>query len=59
MRNRSYDAGEDNEMSFHKGDRIVEIEDISEDYWQGETAEGLVGLVPWYVPIHLHADSIY
>ena len=31
MRNRSYDAGEDNEMSFHKGDRIVEIEDISED----------------------------
>ena len=31
MRNRSYDTGEDNEMSFHEGDRIVEIEAISED----------------------------
>ena len=59
MRNRSYDTGEDNEMSFHEGDRIVEIEAISEDYLQGETAEGLVGLVSWYVPIHLHAGFIY
>lgn len=46
MRNRSYDAGEENEISFHEGDRIVEIEAISDDWWQGKTAEGLVGLFP-------------
>ena len=34
------------EISFHEKDRIVEIEAISEDWWQGEKAEGLVGLFP-------------
>ena len=32
------------EISFHEGDLIVEIEAISEDWWQGEKAKGLVGL---------------
>ena len=46
MHNRSYDAGEENAISFHKGGRTVEIEAISEVWWQGERAEGLVGQFP-------------
>lgn len=46
MRMTSYDAGEDNELSFREGDRIVEIEAASEDWWQGKDQHGNVGLFP-------------
>lgn len=46
MRNCSYDAAEENEVSFHEGERIVEIEVASDDWWQGKTADGRVGLFP-------------
>ena len=42
----SYDAAEDNELSFREGDRITEIEAASEDWWQGKDKEGNVGLFP-------------
>ena len=42
----SYDAAEDNELSFRQGDRIVEIEAASEDWWQGRDRDGNVGLFP-------------
>ena len=42
----SYDAAEDNELSFRQGDRITEIEAASEDWWQGKDREGNVGLFP-------------
>jgi len=41
-----YDAGEDNELSFREGDRIVEIEAVSEDWWSGRDSYGNVGLFP-------------
>ena len=46
MRNRSYDAVEGNEISFCEGDRIVEIEAFYDDWQQGKTAEGHLGLCP-------------
>ena len=42
----SYDAGEDNEISFKEGDRITHIEAASEDWWQGTDQHGNVGLFP-------------
>ena len=42
----SYDAGEDNEISFKEGDRITHIEAASEDWWQGTDKNGSVGLFP-------------
>ena len=42
----SYDAAEENEISFREGDRIVEIEAVSDDWWQGKMADGSVGLFP-------------
>lgn len=42
----SYDAAEDNELTFREGDRIVEIEAVSEDWWQGRDQHGNVGLFP-------------
>ena len=42
----SYDAAEDNELTFREGDRIVEIEAASEDWWQGRDQHGNVGLFP-------------
>jgi hypothetical protein len=42
----SYDATEDNEISFKEGDKIVEIEAASEDWWQGKNSQGHVGLFP-------------
>ena len=42
----SYDAGEDNEISFKEGDRITHIEAASEDWWQGTDPHGNVGLFP-------------
>ena len=46
MRNCSYDAAEENEVSFHEGERIVDIEVASDDWWQGRTVDGRVGLFP-------------
>lgn len=46
MSNRSYEAAEENEVSFLEGERIFEIEAVSDDWWQGKTAEGRVGLFP-------------
>ena len=42
----SYDAAEENEISFREGERIVEIEAVSDDWWQGKMADGSVGLFP-------------
>lgn len=43
---RSYEATEDNEISFREGDRIVEIEAVSDDWWQGKSLSGQIGLFP-------------
>jgi len=42
----SYEAAEENEISFPEGERITEIEAVSDDWWQGKTADGRVGLFP-------------
>ena len=42
----SYDATEDNELSFREGDRITEIEAVSDDWWSGRDQHGTVGLFP-------------
>lgn len=42
----SYDAAEENEISFREGECIVEIEAVSDDWWQGKMADGSVGLFP-------------
>lgn len=42
----SYDAAEDNEISFREGYRITEIEPASEEWWQGKNPSGEVGLFP-------------
>lgn len=51
----SYDAVEDNEISFTEGQVIVEIEPASEDWWQGTNPAGQVGLFPgeWRHPTFL------
>jgi len=41
----SYDAAEDNELSFREGDRISEIEAASDDWWSGRDEHGNVGLL--------------
>ena len=46
MRDCSYDAAEENEISFREGERIVEIEVMSDDWWQGKMTDGSVGLFP-------------
>jgi hypothetical protein len=46
VRDCSYDAAEENEVSFREGERIVEIEAVSDDWWQGKLADGSVGLFP-------------
>jgi hypothetical protein len=48
--NSSYDAAEDNEISFREGDIITEIEAASEDWWQGKNSHGEVGLFPGRSP---------
>ena len=42
----SYDAAEDNEISFKEGERITSIERVDSDWWQGKAANGQVGLFP-------------
>jgi hypothetical protein len=42
----SYDAAEDNELSFREGDRISEIDAVSDDWWSGRDQYGNVGLFP-------------
>jgi hypothetical protein len=42
----SYDAAEDNELSFREGDRITEIEAVSDDWWSGRDEHDNVGLFP-------------
>ncbi|CAE6507099.1 unnamed protein product [Rhizoctonia solani] len=42
-----YDAGEENEISFKEGDRILQVDtSISDDWWNGTTASGATGLFP-------------
>lgn len=41
----SYDAAEDNELSFREGDRITHIDKVDPDWWQGR-ANGMEGLFP-------------
>lgn len=42
----SYEEAEDNEITFHAGEPIVEIEAASDDWWQGKNVHGKVGLFP-------------
>ena len=42
----SYEAAEDNEITFMEGERIVEIEPASEEWWQGKNKAGQTGLFP-------------
>jgi hypothetical protein len=43
----SYEATEDNEISFNEGDHITEIDTtVSEDWWQGTGPNGHNGLFP-------------
>ncbi len=51
----SYDAAEDNEITFREGDIITEIEPASEDWWQGKNSVGEIGLFPG---AHLFFDCI-
>ena len=37
---------EDNEISFCEGDRITNVEEASDDWWQGKDKHGNVGLFP-------------
>jgi hypothetical protein len=46
----SYDAAEDNEITFREGERITEIEPASEDWWQGKNQDGQAGLFPGQFP---------
>jgi hypothetical protein len=41
-----YEAAEENEISFQEGDRIEEIETVSDEWWQGKDPQGNVGLFP-------------
>jgi len=41
-----YDAGEENEISFQDGAIIIDIEFVSEDWWQGKAPDGNFGLFP-------------
>ena len=42
----SYEAAEDNEISFSEGDRIIQIEAVLEEWWEGTLADGRRGLFP-------------
>jgi hypothetical protein len=42
----SYEAAEDNEISFLVGDKIVEIEEVGEGWWQGKNPHGDFGMFP-------------
>jgi hypothetical protein len=60
----SYEAEEDNELSFHVGDKIVEIDVTEEDWWQGRHENGNVGLFPGEFICHdscrkFHGDILY
>lgn len=41
----SYDAAEDNELSFREGDRVTDIDRVDDDWWKGK-ANGREGLFP-------------
>ena len=55
----SYDRAEENELSFREGDRIIEIEAASEDWWQGKDAHGNVGLFPGKFGLTLAYKTAY
>lgn len=42
----SYEPTEDNELPLREGERIIEIEAPSEEWWQGKNEQGQVGLFP-------------
>ncbi|KXS10092.1 hypothetical protein M427DRAFT_63025 [Gonapodya prolifera JEL478] len=42
-----YEAAEDNELSFSEGDKIVNIDKVSDDWWSGKNSRtGKIGLFP-------------
>ncbi|KAG0258075.1 hypothetical protein DFQ27_004808 [Actinomortierella ambigua] len=48
-----YAAGEPNEISFVEGETILEIEQVTDDWWQGVNHKGETGLFPAnYVELH-------
>ncbi|RUS33035.1 proliferating cell nuclear antigen, C-terminal domain-containing protein [Jimgerdemannia flammicorona] len=42
-----YIAAEENEITFHEGDLITQIEFASDDWWQGTAPNGAIGLFPF------------
>ncbi|KAA3672576.1 uncharacterized protein DEA37_0009547 [Paragonimus westermani] len=42
----NYTAHEDDELSFHEGDQIFQVQQIDEGWWLGVTADGRQGLFP-------------
>lgn len=55
----SYDAAEENELSFKEGDRIVAIEAPSDDWWSGRDAHGNVGLFPGERSYYFDVEKSY
>ena len=51
-----YEAGEDNELTFEEGDKIINIDFVDDDWWLGELEKtGEKGLFPSnYVSLHDH-----
>lgn len=41
-----YEKDEDNEIGFTEGEKIVDIEFVDEDWWQGTNSKGETGLFP-------------
>lgn len=46
----SYDAAEDNELSFKEGDKITNVDKVDENWWQG-VCNGQEGLFPSMSPL--------
>lgn len=53
----SYDAAEDNEVTFREGERITEIEEVGEGWWQGKNPRGDVGMFPGALRIGVFPPS--
>ena len=59
--NCSYEATEDNEISFAEGQKIVHIDtSVSDDWWSGTANDGSVGLFPGMlvIPFSLTSASL-
>jgi hypothetical protein len=41
-----YEAVEENELTLREGDVVQHVQQVTEDWWSGETADGRAGLFP-------------